>query len=936
VSYHKELERSEMRNFAIALLAITLACSAQQAAPSDLGEAYDRARKLQSDGDVVGAEALLVASLERARSSRQSDWSAKLLDSLASLRAAKADLNDAKRLYIEELDLRKSENLGSTAPVLLNVALMDARLNDYERALKEAEDASAAASDENDTKTLANAINFKGQVLRQLSRTVEAEAAFNEAISVFERFDQQAALRVRVNLADLYWRRSEYRKALLTAFAAVGPLEKGDSPRDLAAAYDALGNTFKLLQQDDRALEYFRKSLAIREKLADRINRAFSYNNVGTALTSLGRAEEARGYHLQALEIRRTAQSQRDIAQSLINLAVAENEAGRRKDALEHYSEAAAICEKHGYAADLATAAFNIAEMLISSGQWVEAGEKLNRALILRQEGHNQLGVVRCLSDLALVKDHLKSDSVERDYRAAMDAYEKVAAEVSDPEKLGTFQQASKGLYQNYARYLIEKGRPAYALEITERGRGVGLSRLAAINAAGSIAAGRPGEREAWRQTEIRYSQAANRLRMARDEASLDPSPSAGRSRDEAQAEYIEAQRALAEVRDRIYAQGQAVPTVSFPQVDFGFVRELAKANPDTLFLEWLTIDENQIFLFSVTNDGVSVAPLTAKAATLKQMIADWRQSMGSSPNRGLTLASDAGAPATEQRLARELYPLIFGPVQSTLQRRGIRRLLLVRDSPLLDAPLSALIDNQGRRLIERFAIRSELSLGRCTSRPRNATADAGILVLADPLSAGESRRVAQNDGIFQPLTYARQEGKEIAAADPTAILLSGTSAREAAVKDAMPAARVVHFATHAFLGGSLHSGLLLATEPLASTDDGVLEAREIAEIPMHARLVVLSACETLRGEFQPGEGLIGLAWAFQAAGVHTVTASLWAVDDAATAELMRVFYRALRKGDRVDDALRSAMLEMARDSTWYRPYFWAGFAVFGSAEAAW
>jgi CHAT domain-containing protein len=929
-----------MRCFAIALLSVSLTCSLlrteQAALPADLGAAYDRARNLQSNGDLAGAEGQFAASLDVARSSGQFDWAAKFLDALASLRATKGDLNGARKIYVEELDLKRSHNLGSTAPVLLNVALMTARLNDYEAALKEAESASAAAGREDDSKTLANSLNIKGQVFRQLGRTADAEAAFNEALSVFDGFDQRAAVRVRVNLADLYWRRSEYRKALVTGFSAAGILEKEDSPRDLAAAYDALGNTFKLLQQDDRALEYFQKGLAIRENLTDQINRAFSYNNVGIALTSLGRAEEARGYHLKALEIRRDAQSQRDIAQSLINLAVSESETGRRENALEHYTEASGICEKRGYSADLAIIAFNTAELLMASGQWAEAEAKLKRALTLRQEARNQLGVVRCLSDLALVRERLKSESVERDYRVAMEAYEKVASEVTDPEKLGSFQQASIGVYQNYARYLIEKGRAAAALEVAERGRGVGLSRLAAINSTGSVAMRRPADREAWRQAEMQYSKASNQLRVAKEEFGRNPTAESGRSRDEANAEFTDASRALAEVRDRIYAESPDFPIHLLPNVDAEFVRQLTKEHPDTLFLEWLTAGTDQIFLFSIANGTVSVVPLAIQTATLEQTIAKWKQSMGSSQSHGPKQVQGVHAPTNEQRVAHELYGLIFGPVTAALQRRGIRRLVVVRDGSLLGAPLSALIDDKGRRLIESLAIRNEVSLARCIRRPEGAAPDAGLLVVADPLKTGELRWVAQINGEFEPLVYARQEGKAVAALDSKAILLSGESAREAAVKNAMPTAGVIHFATHAFLSRSLHSGLLLATEPLSSADDGVLEAREIAEIPMHARLVVLSACETLLGEFQPGEGLIGLTWSFLAAGVHTVTASFWPVDDYVTARLMLAFYRSLRRGDPVDEALRRAMLEMSHDRVWYRPYFWAGFAVFGSAERLW
>jgi len=93
----------------------------------------------------------------------------------------------------------------------------------------------------------------------------------------------------------------------------------------------------------------------------------------------------------------------------------------------------------------------------------------------------------------------------------------------------------------------------------------------------------------------------------------------------------------------------------------------------------------------------------------------------------------------------------------------------------------------------------------------------------------------------------------------------------------------------------------------------------------------VLSACETGLGKEIKGEGLIGLTRGFMYSGAPRVVASLWNVDDLATAELMKLFYqRMLKDGLPAGAALRAAQLELSGQKRWASPYFWAGFVLHG------
>ena len=95
--------------------------------------------------------------------------------------------------------------------------------------------------------------------------------------------------------------------------------------------------------------------------------------------------------------------------------------------------------------------------------------------------------------------------------------------------------------------------------------------------------------------------------------------------------------------------------------------------------------------------------------------------------------------------------------------------------------------------------------------------------------------------------------------------------------------------------------------------------------------LVVLSACNTGLGKEVRSEGLIGLTRGFMYAGASGVVASLWKVDDDATAELMKHFYeRMFRENLPPSAALREAQLAMWRQGRWRAPYYWAAFVLHG------
>src|SRR3989442_7548839 len=225
---------------------------------------------------------------------------------------------------------------------------------------------------------------------------------------------------------------------------------------------------------------------------------------------------------------------------------------------------------------------------------------------------------------------------------------------------------------------------------------------------------------------------------------------------------------------------------------------------------------------------------------------------------------------------------------------------------------------------------------GGSTAAPA-AVAPANTLPLAT--LRGERSYLVSGGSLPPRLPASAEEARRIAALYGTQALL-GEAATEAAVRRRISSAPVVHLATHGYFHPRLamSSGLLLApsaVEPSTggTDDDGALQAWEFGRtLPLSAQLVVLSACETGRGEKVRGEGLVGLTRALQGAGARSVVATHWKVADESTASLMVSFHEKLRKGLAKDEALRGAMAETRAEPGTGQPFSRA--AVFPAGAA--
>jgi CHAT domain-containing protein len=293
---------------------------------------------------------------------------------------------------------------------------------------------------------------------------------------------------------------------------------------------------------------------------------------------------------------------------------------------------------------------------------------------------------------------------------------------------------------------------------------------------------------------------------------------------------------------------------------------------------------------------------------------------------------------------SRTMYELLLKPVESVL--RTTKSLCIIPDGSLWHVPFQALIDHKGQYLAEQKTIFYTPSLSLLAWYARNppvpSPSKAGILVLANPQLTDRTVKIAravQRGENLGPLPDAEEEARHIKALyGRDATVLVGGEATESFVKRNAGRYRIIHLATHAVFDDTspLHSHLVLAAGKSAA-EDGLLEAREIMNLDLATDLVVLSSCETGRGQVRGGDGLVGMSWALLVAGCPTAVVSQWKVGSAATEKLMTEFHRHLSRVPpnarraAAARALRDADRTLMRLPEFRYPYDWSAFVVIGN-----
>lgn len=677
---------------------------------------------------------------------------------------------------------------------------------------------------------------------------------------------------------------------------------------------------------DDRTRAHaaFQEVLEVARQAGNRRGESFALGELAMVAWEFDR-DYPRALDLfgQALAIARASRLPALEVSWLTNMGGVYRDSGRLPEALATYHEAVAIEERIGQQRDRPYLLKNIGQVQSMQGRLVDAERHLLEAMRLADE--QNVPKIRWMSRMELGDVHRTRDPVRagqyfaEGLQVLEDSRGTVLMERLRAGVLGR-SLARYDVFDRYIQFLLERGEPEKAFAIAERARArIFLETLGTARA--ELARAIPQE---YRDAEGALLSEISGLQSQLRQVDM---PAA--KRRELVAGIERAEDALASLRVRLAVEQPALAQLRFPRIwEAGDVQRTLLAPDERIAMFFLGQKASACWL--VGPDGTTVITLPARDEIEKAV-------------RELLPTLQSPAARVDDEALGWLSSTLMAPVASKVPPGT--HLIVVPHAILHYLPFEMLHHPAGGHLVEHVTVSyapSVSSLAHLRQLKRPLPRPASLLALGSPNlgtrgTAGTRATALAWIGELKPLPYARTEIRRIAAAfSPASRVLEGRDATEDALSsDKLGNVGVLHLATHALIDEEHpeRSALALARGPGPS--DGVLQAREVYALDLDATLVTLSACQTALGRQVTGEGLVGLSRAFFYAGAGAVTASLWNVSDAATADLMTSFYHELRRGKPIDRALAEAKRSfIAGNPARRHPYYWAPFIVAGHARA--
>ncbi len=725
------------------------------------------------------------------------------------------------------------------------------------------------------------------------------------------------------NTGAVYWSLGQYEEALvyfhqaLAVYQEIGyRLGQGSGLNNIGLVYDYLG-------QDDRALEYYQRALAVQQEIGDRMGEATTLNNIGLvyhrhddALEDTGdqtdesatrdsigadespnQYEQALDYYQRALAIQQEIGDRAGEGNTLYNIGTIYWTLGQHEQALVYHQRALTIQQEIGDRAGEGYTLDNIGSVYGSLGENEQALDYHQRALAIQQEIGDRRGEGKTLNKIGLAYEQLGlvSEAIAF-YQQAADVVESIQKEIGIPELKGTYAAQEVAVYDRLVNLLWEEGRLQEAFEYAERAR----ARALLDQLAGGLVDFRAGaprillDQEQTLRAEIAARRAQlvtlrNRPREQRDTSAI----------MDTQAELITLEADYEALLIELKLQSSELASlVSVDVASLAEIQGLLDAN--TTLVEYF-VTEGRTLAFIITHDTFNALALDISREDLTETITIFRD----------FARLEDPHPASLQ----QLYAWLISPLRAYLTTSMLG---IVPHNVLHYLPFAALTD--GDRYLSDdhglFTLPSASLLpfvkGKCKSESGNLLA-LGNPTIVEPMPA---------------LRFAEQEAISIAALFGTQAM-TGEDATESVVWSQGGGAGVLHIAAHGEYdrNNPLFSTIYLAED---TQNDGRLEVHEVYGLDLTAatNLVVLSACQTQLGTLSAGDEVVGLSRAFLYAGTPSVLASLWSVDDEATALLMERFYTHLRAGMGKAEALRQAQIDVRAE--YPHPYYWAAFVLTG------
>lgn len=879
-------------------------------------------------------------ALELAQSARDRSREGFILDAIGSAYSGLGDNRKALQFFIKALAARQDAGDQVWEAISLkHIALISVDLGEYQKSLDYLNKALALNRRIGNQRGEASSLRSIGLIYSRLGETQAALESCNQAL-LLNRVagDQKIEATLASVIGRLYSDLGEYQKAFEFSDRALLASRAGRNRRVEAGVLNSRSQTYLKAGRSQKAIRLLGRELALRRLLGDRQGEVGACREIGKTYLGLGEWRKSLRLFNRALVL---SQAQGDIgrvAEFLNYAGEVYYHLGETQKAQEHFDEALPS------ARDSAT-------------RPIEAAVLYNLARLECERGN-----------LNAARTHIE---------AALEIITDTRAAFYSPDLRAAYFASVQDYYRFYIDLLMqmrpqqdERGLEALALEASEKARARSLLDLLAESHA-DIRRGVEPELLS-RERELRLllnGKIELQLRLLGAKPTEEQKSETEGEIAKAAAEY---QSMLTEIRLQSprYGELTQVRPVSLEEIQ----RTL---DADTLLLEY-SLGEARSYLWLVSQDSIEGFELGPRAKIETAARSFYELLTARSPRAGETRAhlrtrtarADARFPSEAMRLSR----MLLGPASVHL---GSKRLLIVADGVLQYVPFAALPDpaatsgeqNTRQPLIVDHEITSLPSASVLVSLRKGTTgridASKSVAVIADPVFDSNDPRVKQSSKPAAPesersfgpsstasrvalramtqqtplarLPFTRYEAESIVASAPSGSsteTLDFASNRVAATRDTLGQHRFVHFATHGWLDAEHPelSGIVLSlVDENGHHQEGFLGLGDIYNMRLPVEMVVLSACQTGLGKQIRGEGLVGLTRGFMYAGSRRVVASLWRVEDFATAQLMKRFYnRILKSGQSPAAALRGAQQEMWEKRQWRSAYYWAAFVLQG------
>ncbi len=809
---------------------------------------------------------------------------------------------------------------------------------------------------------------------------LDDERRFSErSLAAVRLLDDRLSLAVALqNDSVAHLTSGRYHEALSGSREALALYRELGETLQQSAALNTIGEVYRESGQLREALGYHLEALAVRRKSNAKDLIAQSLTNTSLAYRSLRDFDQARTNLDEALALRREAGNRRGEANALLGLgAMLYADLQDYKGGLEYLQRALAIDEEIGNVSGEAAVLVHLGRVLEHQGDDAAARLRFTRARDLARRvgaGSNEIDSLRALAGLDVRAGDARAARAHLD--EALRVLDGFLDGVLGDELRSGYVATNARVFEQYVDLLMQQhrehpdaGHDLQALGMAEQGRARGLLRLLAeakVDLRSDVA---PELMAQLKQLQRRVDALAAKdaPRATADNAS------AGTDSRELNAAITE----LQELRARIRASSPRFSALVNPQPLTAREIQAQALEPGTVLLEY-ALGPERSYLWALTSERVHSVTLPPR----KEIESLARRAHG-------LLQARNDAPANEsltgrrQRLARAeselaavttaLSTLVLGPVADQL--RNARRVVVSADGELAFVPF-ALLPQPGTKtpLVASHEVVGIPSVSAVTmmrrARVGRLPPSKMLAVFADPMFDSGDTRIARAPTQTRPsataagdvvgdrglesdwvraagagagarlsrLQYTGREADAILSLvrpDQRISAMGAAASRSALESEAISDVRLLHLATHGFVNGEYPelSGIALSmVDERGQPVDGFFRLNHIYNLKLNADLVVLSACQTALGAQVRGEGLVGLSRGLMYAGAARVVASLWKVDDQATAELMRVFYEAHLGPAKLAPAaaLRHAQNWMRRQPRWADPYFWAAWILHG------